>query len=555
LSLKAAPNYESLAFDGNLVYQVQVKADDGINTANQKIAVTIADVEEAVSIYAQTPAFVNEGSTLGTFVEVTDLDNQDQSYFGALDGSLTFTGPDANAFEQYLSAGALLFKQPTDYETKSVYNVTIEYKKARFDTVTKKDIVINILDVNDNAPIFTSNAAVTIDENTTAVTTLETTDADTSQEVTYSISGGADADKFNLSSSGALSLKAAPNYESLAFDGNLVYQVQVKADDGINTANQKIAVTIADVEEAVSIYAQTPAFVNEGSTLGTFVEVTDLDNQDQSYFGALDGSLTFTGPDANAFEQYLSAGALLFKQPTDYETKSVYNVTIEYKKARFDTVTKKDIVINILDVNDNAPIFTSNAAVTIDENTTAVTTLETTDADTSQEVTYSITGGADADDFAVDQATGALTLKVKPDFESGKTSYAVKVEANDGVNSTDQTITVSVNDLNDNAPVFADANYDITIVENTKGPTLLETTDVDTNPEVTYSLSGADAADFEIVNDTLALKEAADFESGKTAYAVTVTASDGLNSTTQAVTYTITDANDNAPVFTSNAAY
>jgi len=44
---------------------------------------------------------------------------------------------------------------------------------------------------------------------------------------------------------------------------------------------------------------------------------------------------------------------------------------------------------------------------------------------------------------------------------------------------------------------------------------------------VSYSLSGADAADFEIVNDTLALKEAADFESGKTAYAVTVTASDG----------------------------
>ena len=33
--------------------------------------------------------------------------------------------------------------------------------------------------------------------------------------------------------------------------------------------------------------------------------------------------------------------------------------------------------------------------------------------------------------------------------------------------------------LNDNAPVFADVNYDITIVENTKGPTLLETTDAD----------------------------------------------------------------------------
>ena len=66
---------------------------------------------------------------------------------------------------------------------------------------------------------------------------------------------------------------------------------------------------------------------------------------------------------------------------------------------------------------------------------------------------------------------------------------------------------------------------------------------------VAYSLSGADAADFEIVNNTLALKEAADFET-KTSYAVTVTASDGENTATQAVTYTITDANDNAPYLT-----
>ena len=39
--------------------------------------------------------------------------------------------------------------------------------------------------------------------------------------------------------------------------------------------------------------------------------------------------------------------------------------------------------------------------ITIDENTTAVTTLATTDADTNPTVSYSITGGADASSFAV----------------------------------------------------------------------------------------------------------------------------------------------------------
>ena len=54
----------------------------------------------------------------------------------------------------------------------------------------------------------------------------------------------------------------------------------------------------------------------------------------------------------------------------------------------------------------------------------------------------------------------------------------------------------------------------------------------------------------------MALKQDADFET-KTSYAVTVTATDndGVNSTDQAVTYTITDANDNAPVFKSDATF
>ena len=190
MSLKTTPDFESLAdpYDINPpAYQVTVKADDGINTANQNISVNILDVEEDVSISVQNLTSI-EGNTFGPYIFVNDLDSFNEFFtsIGKADGSLTITGPDANAFEQYLSAGVMVFKQATDYETKSQYNVTIEYKKLRFNTVTKKDIVINITDANDNAPVFTSNAAVSIDENTTDVVTLATTDADTNPTVTYS---------------------------------------------------------------------------------------------------------------------------------------------------------------------------------------------------------------------------------------------------------------------------------------------------------------------------------------------------------------------------------
>ena len=114
--------------------------------------------------------------------------------------------------------------------------------------------------------------------------------------------------------------------------------------------------------------------------------------------------------------------------------------------------TSREINIEVLDENDNAPVFTSDSAFTIDENTTAVTNLVTTDADANPSVTYSITGGADAASFAV-TTDGVLTLTTAADYESGKTSYEVTVTANDGLNTTDQTITVYlIKDVNDNAP-------------------------------------------------------------------------------------------------------
>ena len=106
-------------------------------------------------------------------------------------------------------------------------------------------------------PTITSNgggntAAVSIAENTTAVTTVTATDPDAGQTLSYSIIGGADASKFTIgSTTGALSFVTAPNFE-LPTDagGNNVYDVIVQASDGhggIDT--QAIAVTVSDVFE------------------------------------------------------------------------------------------------------------------------------------------------------------------------------------------------------------------------------------------------------------------------------------------------------------------
>ncbi|RIX42991.1 MAG: DUF4347 domain-containing protein [Rhodocyclales bacterium GT-UBC] len=105
------------------------------------------------------------------------------------------------------------------------------------------------------APVITSNgggatAAVTIAENSTAVTTVNATDAN-ADPLTYSIAGGADAARFSINaSSGALSFVAAPNFEAPTDVGaNNVYEVVVQVSDGTATDQQALSVTVSDVDE------------------------------------------------------------------------------------------------------------------------------------------------------------------------------------------------------------------------------------------------------------------------------------------------------------------
>lgn len=99
-----------------------------------------------------------------------------------------------------------------------------------------------------------------------------------------------------------------------------------------------------------------------------------------------------------------------------------------------------------------APVITSGDAAAIDENSpvdTVVYTATATDAN-NDTITYSLTGD-DAAAFNIDAATGKVTFKESPDFET-KESYAINVVANDGKGGTDtQAVTITINDLDDGA--------------------------------------------------------------------------------------------------------
>jgi Polysaccharide lyase/Cadherin domain len=113
--------------------------------------------------------------------------------------------------------------------------------------------------------------------------------------ISYAISGGADATKFNIDpNNGALTFKAAPDFEKPG-DANAdnVYEVTVKATDATGLfTTQDVRVTVKDVSEGLppQITSAAAVSVNENQTAVLTVTATDPDEGGGS--GATGGTIT-----------------------------------------------------------------------------------------------------------------------------------------------------------------------------------------------------------------------------------------------------------------------
>ena len=105
------------------------------------------------------------------------------------------------------------------------------------------------------APAITSGGAFSVPENSTGVTTVTATDAE-GNVLTYSISGGSDADKFWIDSgTGILTFVSAPNFESpIDVGADNVYNLTVQVADGVLAATKDIAVTVTNVSDSSTDY-------------------------------------------------------------------------------------------------------------------------------------------------------------------------------------------------------------------------------------------------------------------------------------------------------------
>jgi uncharacterized protein YjiK/Fe-S cluster biogenesis protein NfuA len=439
-----------------------------------------------------------------------------------------------------------------------------------------------------NPPTITSDgglatATTSVPENQTAVTDVDATDPDAGNTLTYSISGGADAAKFSIvASTGVLTFVTAPDFEAPTdADGNNIYDVTVSVSDGNGGSDsQAIAVTVTDVPDTT----QPPEITSDGggptaakSVSENQTAVTDVDATDPDVGDTLT-YLISGGADAASFSIVPATGVLTFvsapnyEGPTDSGANNVYDVTVSVSDGNGGSDSQA-IAVTVTNVNEFVPGITSDGGGTTatfsrPENQTAVTDVDASDGD-GDALTYSISGGADAADFAINPSDGVLTFAAPPDFEAPADAnldnvYEVVVDVSDGTFSDTQTISVTVTGVPETPVITSDggeATATKSVPENETAVTDVNASDGD-GDTLTYSIpGGADADDF-VINSSdgvLTFASPPDFEqpvdaNGDNIYEVTVQASDGGLSDTQAITVTVTNVVDTnqPPVITSD---
>jgi co-chaperonin GroES (HSP10) len=217
-----------------------------------------------------------------------------------------------------------------------------------------------------------------------------------------------------------------------------------------------------------------------------------------------------------------------------------------------------------------APVDTDNTANAIAEgaavNTTVGITAQSTFANGNAGVEYSLSADSSGGGFKIDQSTGVVTVAdpSKIDFESAPGHvYTIAVLATKNNNfSSQQTFTISVNDVAPSAPVDSNAAAN-TVLEGAANGTAVGVTASSTDVNggaVTYSLTGDTSGGGFTINATTGVITVADgskidFESSAGhAYTVTVQSSDGTLTSSQAFTINVGDVAMTTPVDANGAA-
>ncbi|KAF7246250.1 Cadherin-17 [Varanus komodoensis] len=369
---------------GEYTFFVFAKDEQGAPLAFPlNITVTVEDINDnpPVCDKAVTKFEVQENEAAGNLVghfQASDRDKKD-----SLNSRLKYKilnqipkVPLDNLFRIATETGTInLVKAGLSKQVASNYLLKVEVTDTDFTTVC--DVQINVIDMNDQIPIFekTDYGSLVLPENTpvgTVILEIQATDADEpstgSSEIVYIIKKGDPSNSFTIVTDSKTNKGSVTINKALDFETMPVFDLMINATNpeplvsGVQYNSSSVAylrVNVTDVDEP-------PAFINS-------VEI--VDKHENVSVGSLVTTVTAYDPEGAQIRYSLKGdnrnwlridplnGTIYTAAPLDRETERayiVYIVATEQTKAAQSSTAK--LILNLKDVNDNHPMLSKEFA-------------------------------------------------------------------------------------------------------------------------------------------------------------------------------------------------
>ncbi|XP_011505905.1 PREDICTED: cadherin-23 [Ceratosolen solmsi marchali] len=616
-------------------YSLTMEAKDGggrITTVN--VLVELEDVNDNEPIFEQQEysRIVREGATSfdpQMFVKATDADGPQQG-----DGKISYSiishnSMNDNVFKINAETGEVSIISPvrsSDTE-RGIYELSIratDYgSPAKY---TEAKIYVRVGVPGNQKPIFRGNFKSSLPgpssyrtrifENApagTEVIRVMANDPDGRDNLLqYQIRSGA-KDNFVINSSSGL-ISVSPDARLDLEAGGDKYEVIVYAiDSGTpirETATTTVSVTIIDVNNKPPVFIDSThlIYVSERAAIGEMVlklTATDPDSDAEIEYSIVEPikAVDKTGVALKsgiydyktAFRINRTTGAISVNQALDYQTAAVIILTVEAQDVnavvnKDKQFARADVTVYVQAYSDDNPTFTNigwsvnnpTIRVTMPEEQPLGTTLLMLTAKEPQTgypvQRFELVRAEDDKGYVnVGVQSGNVVLNKRLDYESLEEKtirFKVRALTRDYEitrRMSEANVIVSIQDINDNSPVFTEKDYKISVLESDKFPKVILTVkamDLDSaNSEIEikrgygiirYSLTGENANLFEIdsitgsiriANNTILNRER---QSTLRLYAVASDVPEGgaeQISTRALVVIDVLDVNDNAPIF------
>ncbi|XP_067441162.1 protocadherin-23 [Thunnus thynnus] len=523
---------------------------------------------------------VKENSRAGTWiakVEATDQTNSRQRITYTI-----FSGNENHVFSINRHTGEIRVQKDNSLDFEVSPQIELVVLADNGLQTAHCRVSISLLDINDNAPVFEYSSYRTAvwegQVHNTYITQVFASDADSgiNGQIEFAIVSGNHNNAFILDSvrgilatNVLLDREITPSYK-------LVLQAADRGNPPLSST-ATIRVKVVDVNDnSPAIPPMEPVVIAENLPAGhmvTKVIANDVDLSSTITYNFSDNSSTNS---PFIIDRY--TGVVTLTRALDYEEQTEYTLTVWASDSLHQTTG--EVKVQVLDVNDNAPVFSQvSYQVELSELVSAdtfVLSVSATDRDSgvNGEITYRLLSSP-LQGFYIHPDNGSVFTNKPIKAITNSNPIHILVEARDGgdpVRSTITSIDVLILDTNDHAPLFHQDIYTLTIPEDTPTDTTLLTLsaeDQDWSPENTnldYAIiRGNEEKQFclevkkiQVENQMknvgkLVLCNPLDRETTES-YALTVSVSDRgmppLNNSA-VIMVTVTDCNDNAPIFSS----